>query len=110
MSFRIGEVVRSGNATARVKNYYLDTDLLVLMDIRGTISSGTTVVGDDSGATKTFTSFIINDDYDLNYEFEGWQEIEEFVVTLDDGEYVAIDEHFTGNDSDDYQTTNIVVL
>lgn len=109
MSFRIGEVVRSGNATARVKNYYPETDLLVLMDIEGTISSGSTVVGDDSGASKTFTMFVINNDYDLNYEPTNWDNTLDF-ITLDDGEFVAIDQHFDGTDSQDYQTTYMVTL
>lgn len=109
MSFRIGETVRAGNATATVKNYYPETDLLILMDIRGTIAAGTTVIGDDSGATKTFTSFSINDDYDLNYEPTNWDNLEDFVV-LDDEEFVAIDLYFDGTPSQDYQTTYAVTI
>lgn len=109
MSFRIGEVVRSGNATATVKNYYPETGLLVLMNIQGTISVGTTVVGDDSGAVKTFSTFSLSDDYDLEYEATNFDDTSNF-ITLDDGEFVALDLHFDGTESQDFQSTYAVTL
>lgn len=68
MTWIINEIVRAGNSTAKVKNYYANTGLLVLCDIRGTFGPGTTVVGDTSGTTKTFTTFTISREYDLGYE------------------------------------------
>lgn len=98
MSWIINEIVRAGNSTARVKNYYANTDLLVLYDIRGSFGSGTTVVGDTSGTTKTFTTFTISREYDLGYEpIDYWNAIlsipENYLVT-DNNESIVIDEYF----------------
>jgi hypothetical protein len=109
LSFRIGEVVRSGNATAVVKNYYPDTGFLVLMNIEGNITVGSTVIGDDSGAVKTFSTFTLSDDFDLNYAATNFDDTTNFVI-LDDGEHVALDLHFDGKESQDLQSTYVVTL
>lgn len=101
MSFRWRETVRSGNSTARVKNYYPDTGLLVLMDIRGSFEVGMTVTGDVSGTSLTLSNFVISDDYDLNYDYTGWDNILPIQVVCDDGEFVAIDKHFDGSEIQD---------
>lgn len=109
MSFRIGETVRSGNATARVKSYNKVTGFLVLMNIEGDIRAGSTVVGDDSNFIKTFSSFTISNEYDLGFADTSWDNTENNIV-LDDGAFVAIDRHFDGSPSQDYQTTYMVTL
>lgn len=109
MSFRTAEVVRSGNATARVKSYNRNTGLLVLMNIEGDIKSGSTVVGDDSNFSKTLSSFTISREYDLGFADTNWDDTENIIV-LDDGEFVAIDQYFDGSPSQDYQTTYVVTL
>jgi hypothetical protein len=90
MSFRWREVVRSGNSTAIVKNFYPETGLLVLMNIQGNFESGMTIIGDSSGTSLTLSNFIINDDYDLNYDYDGWSDILEIQVVCDDGSFVVM--------------------
>jgi hypothetical protein len=109
MSFAIEEIVRSGNTTARVKNYYPETGLLVLYDIQGTLETGMTVVGDDSGVSTTLDNFVIADEYDLGYEPTNWTDILDSVIYDGNGNLVAQEEHFTGKSSQDYQTTFMVV-
>lgn len=110
MSWAYNEVVRAGNSTARVKNYYSDTGLLVLYDIKGEFSAGTIITGDDSGTTTTLTEFTVSLDYDLYYEPDYWNTIlANAVYDEGSGELIALDPHFTGKASQDYQTTYIVV-
>ena len=47
MSFAYNEVIRVGNSSARVKNFYAN-GLIVLMDIQGEFKAGDTISGDDS--------------------------------------------------------------
>lgn len=101
MSFRWRETVTSGNSTATVKNYFADTGLIVLMNINGSFESGMTIVGNVSGETLTLSNFIISDDYDLNYDYTGWDDVLPIQVVLDDGTFVAIDQHFDGSDIQD---------
>lgn len=109
MTWQYNEIVRSGNSQARVKNFYPETGLIVLYDIRGQIGVGSTIVGDESGTTLTLTQFNISLEYELGYEPDNWSSIIDSVVYDGDGNIVALDEHFTGLPSQDYQTKNIVV-
>lgn len=110
MTWNFNETVRAGNSTARIKNYYPDTGLVVLYDINGSFDVGTTITGDDSGTTLTLSEFAITRDYDLYYEPEYWQSIIENIIYTDNGEIVALDAHFTGKLNQDYQTTYLVVV
>ena len=40
MNWNYNEIVRSGNSTARIKNFYPDTGLVVLYDIKGYFEAG----------------------------------------------------------------------
>ena len=111
MSWHFNEIVRSGNSQARVKNFYPDTGLIVLYDIKGSIGPGSTIVGDDSGTTLTLTQFNIALEYDLGYEPDYWSNIlDKVVYDNGTGEMLALDEHFTGEPSQDYQTKYLVVI
>lgn len=98
MPFRWRETVRSGNSTATVKNYETDTGVLVLMNIKGHFEPGMTIVGDVSGDTLTLTRFIINDDYDLNHDYDGWTDLLEIQVVCDDGAFVTTDMQLADQD------------
>jgi hypothetical protein len=111
MSWNFNEIVRSGNSQARVKNYYPDTGLLVIYDIYGVFEVGDTIIGDESGTTLTLTEFNISYDFDLYYDPTYWDNVLPNVVYQEsDGEILALDEHFTGLPSQDYQTTYLVVV
>lgn len=117
MTWNFNEIVRAGNSQARVKNYYPETGLIVLMDIKGTIGPGSTIVGDDSGTTLTLTEFTISDEYDLGFDPTYWSDpleinglsILDSVIHDEAGEFLALEEHFTGKPSQDYQTTYLIV-
>lgn len=111
MSWNFNEIVRSGNSQARVKNYYPDTGLLVIYDIYGVFEVGDTIVGDETGTTLTLSEFNISYDYDLYFDPNYWEPILPSVVYDEgSGEFVALDEHFTEQPSQDYQTTYLVVV
>jgi hypothetical protein len=110
MSWNYNEIVRSGNSQARVKNYYPDTGLIVIYDIYGEFKVGDTIVGDESGTTLTLSEFNISYDFDLYYDPEYWEPIIPNVVYDGNGQFVALDEHFTQKPSQDYQTTYLVVV
>jgi len=109
MSWNFNEVVRSGNSQARVKNYYPDTGLLVLYDIYGKFEYGDVVVGDDSGTELTLSEFTVSYDYDLYYDPNYWETVLPILIYDGNGKIVAMDKHFTGLPSQDYQTTYLVV-
>lgn len=109
MSWSFNEVVRSGNSTARVKNYYPDTGLVVLYDIYGQFEAGDTIVGDDSGTELTLSEFTLSYDYDLYYDPTYWESILPIVIYDGNGNIIALEEHFTGLPSQDYQTKYLVV-
>lgn len=98
MTWKINETVRAGNVTARVKNYYANTDLLVLYDIKGVIQAGTTVIGDTSGTIKTFANFTISDEYDLGYEPDGIFSDTYFLVN-DNNEYIVTDDYYINGET-----------
>jgi len=104
----VGETINAGNSTARVKNYYSANGLIVLMDVNGTFESGTTITGTDSGTVLTLSNFTINRDYDLGYEDLNWDNIN--AISLDNGSIIALDAHFTGKSSQDYQSTNVITI
>lgn len=108
MSWYINEIVRSGNSTARVKSYNSTTRTIVLMDIVGDIKDGSVIRGDESGTTGTLNGFEISYKYEADqYADTSWDEIDYFVYD-GDGELVALDQHFNGKESQDYQTTYLV--
>ena len=109
MTWRYNEIVRAGNATAKVKNYYPDTGLLVLYFIEGEFRNGTTLVGDESGETLTLSDFAVTFDYDMNYEPTHWDDVIDDVIYDGLGNMVALEEHFTGLPSQDFQVTYLVV-
>ena len=109
MTWNYNEIVRSGNTTARVKNFYPNTGLIVLYDIHGPLEAGMTIVGDDSGTSLTLSTFQIAYEYDMGYEPTYWTEILENAVYDGNGNLVALEKHFTGKPSQDYQTTYLVV-
>ena len=110
MNWAFNETVRAGNSTARVKNYYPDTGLLVLYDINGEFAEGSIITGDDSGSTVVFSEFTVSFDYDIYYDPDPWEAILPNIVSLDSGSYVATDAFFTGLESQEYQTENLVVI
>jgi hypothetical protein len=104
----INEVIRFGNTTGRVKNYYAN-GLIVIYDIRGNLSAGDTITCDDSGEVVVLNNFTISNDYDLYYEDFDLEWDDDRIVVQDNGEYVFQDAHYTGLPSQDYQTTNVVI-
>lgn len=107
--FLLHEIVRSGNATARVKQFEVANNFIVLMDINGTIGVGSTITGDESGAEMTLISF---DNESTNYDtyvYDPWTAIFPVAIVLDNGAWVALDTHFTGLESQDYQPDYVVV-
>lgn len=119
MTWKFNEIVRSGNSQARVKNYYAANGLIILIDIKGRIGVGSTIVGDDSGTVLTLTNFEIADKYDSDFNPTYWEDLlfngQSILdsVVYDEGEegnWLALDEHFTGTPSEDYQIDYLVVV
>ena len=110
MTWRYNEVVRSGNSTARLKNYYTETGMVILFDIQGEFEAGMTIVGDDSNESLTLTEYNFGIEYDIGYDPDPWTAIEPIAVTLDNGSWVTLDAHFDGKPSQDYQPDNAVTL
>jgi hypothetical protein len=109
MNWQYNEVVRAGNATAKIKNFYPDTGLVVLYFIEGEFKPGMTIVGDESGETLTLDAFNITFDYDMGYEPDYWETVLVDAIYDGLGNLVALDKHFTGKPSQDYQVTYLVV-
>jgi len=79
------------------------------MDINGTIGVGSTIVGDESGASMTLISF---DDEATNYDlyvYNPWADIFPVAIVQDNGAWIAEDRHFTGLSSQDYQPDYVLV-
>jgi hypothetical protein len=113
--FLIHEIVRTSSANAYVKNYFSSNGVIVLegIDPVGSIGPGAVITGDDSGAVMVLNeNFVVNYDYDGSiYRFRGWDIIwDQIILAYEDGPMIAVNEHFTDKPSQDYQTTNIVVL
>ena len=112
--FYYNEVVRSGNNTARIKNFYEANNLIVLMDISGEFKTGDTIVGDDSGYSYTFTNFNKSVEYDIAFDPTLWDAngtLSQNLITTDDGNAVVLDAFF-GNTtaSRNYNPTYVVTL
>lgn len=108
--FRWRETVRSGNATAVVKNYDPNTGFLVLMDVNGTLQAGMTITGDVSGDTLTLSAFTIADEYDLGYDYTGWEPILPVIVTLEDGDFVTLVGHSDATAVQEADSTDMVTI
>jgi hypothetical protein len=103
----INEVVRAGNSTARVKNYYAN-GTIVLYDIVGEFRSGQAISCDDSGEIIVLQNFTVDLIYDLEHDDRFDYENANLVVT-DTGSYIATDAHFNGKPSQEYQSTYLVI-
>lgn len=96
MTWLLNETITAGNSTARVKNFYPDSGLLVLMDINGPISAGMTVTGTESGTTVILSNFTIADEYDLGYEDPlSWKPLLDRAIYAQSGELVTLDSIFS---------------
>lgn len=108
----INEIVRVGNSTGRIKNYYAN-GLIVIYDVSGEFITGDTISCDESGETITLTNFEI-DSFDTDYKYDLYYEERDFdwsddrVIIQDDGAFIYEDAHFTGLPSQNYQTTHLV--
>lgn len=126
------KVTSSSGATANLRSYNASTGLITLYHINGTIKPGDTIYGQDSGMSvmlnnfKTFDydsqGFPIEEEYSkIQYEDTRWDEVQDNLIyvasdvtssSLDSSysaDYVALEEHFNGKDSQDYQVTYLVV-
>lgn len=112
--FFYNEVVRSGNSSARVKNFYEANNLIVLIDIEGEFKAGDTIVGDDSGHSYTFTSFEKSVQYDIAFDPTTWNadsELMQNLITTDDGTAIVVDAFFSDTSpSRNYNPTYVVTL
>lgn len=111
MTWLINELVRHGNSTGRVQSYNKDTRFIVLMDIQGSFPNGAFIVGEESGSSGFLNLFSVADEYSgVIYASTEWDDIDNMIHESGDGpcELIALDEHFTGLPSQDYQTTFIV--
>jgi hypothetical protein len=102
------EVIRVGNSTGRIKNYYAN-GLIVIFDVNGTIEAGDTITCDDSGETILLSNnFVFDYKYDLYYEEYDFEWSDPRAICQDDGAFIVQDAHITGLPSQDYQTTNLI--
>ncbi len=108
MSFAYNEVIRVGNSSARVKNFYAN-GLIVLIDINGEFKVGDVIAGDDSGTVYTLNNFELRKDYDTFYEPTIWDELADLIITQDNGAVIVLDAAITGKASQDYQPDFVVV-
>ena len=108
MSFAYNEIVRVGNSSARIKNFYAN-GLIVLIAIEGEFKAGDTITGDDSGQTLTLNNFELSKDYDAFYEPTIWDELADITITQDNGAVIVLDAALTGKASQDYQPDYVVV-
>lgn len=119
--FRTNEVVTSGNSTARVNYYFPSNNFIVLIDTKGSFKPGDVITGRDSGFSVTLVDFSLDNKFDTG-TVDPFIDIIAQAVTLgindrepiegvddSDGELVAIDEYFTGEESEDFQTAGLVV-
>lgn len=109
MTWLYNETVRSGNSQARVKNFYPETGLIILYDIKGAFEPGMTIIGDESAMVLTLTEFNVALEYDLGYEPDYWDTVIDRNIYDGDGNMVALDSYFTDLPSQDYQADYLVV-
>jgi len=102
------EIIRVGNSTGRIKNYYAN-GLIVIFDVNGTIEAGDTITCDDSGEVILLSNnFTFELKYDLEYEDYDFSWSDERIICQRDGAFIGTRDHFTGLPSQNYQTTNII--
>lgn len=120
--FLFEKVVSDKGAKAVLRSHFPETDLITLTNIEGTIQSGDIITGLDSGMQKTFTVF--DDDQvkysQIEYKDPRWDLVrdslihfvEDLTITYENpafnSGYLALDEHFNGKESQDFQTTYLV--
>jgi len=109
MSFIWRETVKAGNSTATVKNYYAN-NLIILMNVQGHFESGMTITGDISGTQKLLTDFVIDDKYDLEYDYTGWTDLLPLIVTLDTGIFVTLEGHIDATPAQEADSTDMVTI
>lgn len=111
---QIGELVKVGTQLmGLVKNFTAgggSSGQVVLQNMpQGfTPQAGDTLVGQDSGATFQLTDFTRDNSYDDANTAPDYTDVLNIAVTDDFG-VIAVDEHFTGKSSQDYNTDYIVV-
>lgn len=109
----INEIIRIGNSTGRIKNYYAN-GLIVIFDVSGSFEAGDTITCDESGETITLGSDFVIDSVDTNYKYDLYYEDRDFdwsdprAICQDDGAFIYEDAHFTGLPSQNYQTTHLI--
>lgn len=125
------KITSSSGATAVLRSFNSSTGLITLCNIEnGTIKAGDTIYGVDSGMSKTLSSFEtfqydsqgfpIDEEYSkIQYEDSRWSDVEANLVYILENsdpssndyiaDYVALNEHFNGKESQDYQVTYLVV-
>lgn len=111
MSWLINEIVYNGNSTAKVQSYNSETRFIVLKDIQGEFPDGCFITGAESGASGILNGFRVSEDYSSEeYGNTEWNDLNNMVFESGDGpcELIAIDEHFTGLPSQNYQTNHII--
>ena len=106
--FLLHEIVRAGNNYARVKQFEQSNNFIVLQDINGSIGAGSTIIGDESGASMTLLTWDNTTNYDV-YVYDPWAPIFPKAIIQDNGAWIAEDRHFTGLDSQDYQPDYVLV-
>jgi hypothetical protein len=109
MVFRVRETVYIGNsyessiANGWINRYVTANGYVEIANSKGTFAAGQIIYGVDSGFSLTLTEFNLKL-LDL-WDFEDGD-----YVVQDDGQFVALDAHFTGDDSEQFQTEHLVVL
>ncbi len=108
----IGELVHIGDQlVGQVKNFITignDQASVVLQNMATiTPQSGQTLVGLDSGNSLTLTNFERSDAYDHANTSVDYTEVMIVAVT-DDAGVIAVDQHFTGKPSQDYNSKYVV--
>ena len=103
----INETIRTGNSTARIKNYYAN-GMIVLYDINGDIKNGSSITCDESGEVIVLQNFSIEDKYDLEYD-DIFDYANSTLIVTETGGYIATDAHFNDNPSQEYQSTYLVI-
>lgn len=109
MGFRWRETIRSGNSTATLKNYYAN-NLIILMNVQGSFEAGMAITGDLSGTTLVLSNFSIEDKYDLDYDYTGWDELLPIIVTQEDGEFVTLEGHSDATPPQESDSIDMVTI
>lgn len=109
MAFLNHERVYTGNdinyaPSIGIVNYNAD-GVLQFINVQGNMfQPGDLVLGEDSGYSMVLQATDETIDIITGQAYDGYD-----LITLDNGSVVALDAHFTGKTSQDYQTTYLVV-